>query len=563
MRHFLLVFLVTQVCFGQAQAPTSYFRSPLEIPLLLSGTFGELRSNHFHSGLDIKTQGKTGLSVFAAADGYVKRIKISHFGYGKAIYIQHPNGYTSVYAHLENVSSKIDAYLRKKQYDKESYQIELYPGAKELPVTKGEIVAYTGNTGGSGGPHLHFELRDQNSRPMNPLLFGLAVKDSKKPIIRSLWTYPRQNDSTSHINDLRTAQKLRLVLQKDGTYKSRTINAYGTIGFGVATIDRQDQTYNKNGVYKITTKFNGSKSFEVVMNRFSFGETRNINRHIDYKYYKEHKSRIQKLFIEENDPLSIYKRQAGNGELTISDGFAYNYEISIQDIEGNTTRIIVPIKGVAANVIPPAIDTDLPIFLNHTEEFVWNKGIFDVYIPKHSLYKDEKVNFEVKGDTLHLFKDIIPLHKKATISVDVKNYAPDDQKVMYIAELTDRNRPLYCSTNKKAGRFTTKTRNFGRYTVAKDTVAPIITPINFRDKKWISDLRYLKLKIHDSETGIDSFRGTINGKFALMEYDYKTKTVFYDFNDNISTATENKFTFVVLDKVGNATTYNATFFRKN
>ena len=154
---FLCLFLKS---FSQEDIPQDYFESPLEIPLILSGTFGELRSNHFHSGMDIKTHQQTGLNVLASASGYVSRIKVSHFGYGKALYVQHPNGYTSVYAHLKEFAPEIEAYIKERQYAKESYEIEVFPEADELPVKQGEVIAYSGNSGGSGGPHLHFEIRD-------------------------------------------------------------------------------------------------------------------------------------------------------------------------------------------------------------------------------------------------------------------------------------------------------------------------------------------------------------------------------------------------------------------
>ena len=164
---------------SQNNYPQNYFANPLEVPLVLSGSFAELRSNHFHSGLDIKTQQREGLKVLASADGFVSRIKIAHFGYGKALYITHPNGYTTVYGHLQKFSPEIEAYIKKQQYEKESFEVELFPSAETLIVTKGNLVAYSGNTGGSGGPHLHFEIRDKEERPMNPMLFGIDLNSDK------------------------------------------------------------------------------------------------------------------------------------------------------------------------------------------------------------------------------------------------------------------------------------------------------------------------------------------------------------------------------------------------
>jgi murein DD-endopeptidase MepM/ murein hydrolase activator NlpD len=187
MRLFFLSLFVTSFCFSQVEYPQDYFKNPLDVTLVLAGTFGELRTNHFHSGLDIKTQQREGLNVYAAADGYVSRIKISEFGYGKAIYITHPNGYTTVYGHLQSFAPKLETYIKACQYQKETYEIEVFPTADELKVSQGEIIAYSGNTGGSGGPHLHFEIRDKEERPMNPMLFGIDIQDSKVPTVSDVY----------------------------------------------------------------------------------------------------------------------------------------------------------------------------------------------------------------------------------------------------------------------------------------------------------------------------------------------------------------------------------------
>ena len=189
------IFLVSTVFFStfliaQSNVPQDYFSSPLDIPMILSGSFGELRSNHFHSGLDIKTQQREGFPILAPADGYVKRIKVAHYGYGKALYLQHPNGYTTVFAHLQRYANDIQDYVKEQQYKKETFEFEAFPSDKLLQVKKGEIIGYTGNSGSSGGPHLHFEIRDPASRPMNPMLFGIEIPDTKAPLVSVLFAYP-------------------------------------------------------------------------------------------------------------------------------------------------------------------------------------------------------------------------------------------------------------------------------------------------------------------------------------------------------------------------------------
>ncbi|NNK82539.1 MAG: M23 family metallopeptidase, partial [Flavobacteriaceae bacterium] len=242
---YLFFIVILHVSHAQNPYPQDYFRAPLDIPLVLSGTFGELRSNHFHSGLDIKTQQREGLKVYSAAEGYVSRIKISHYGYGKALYITHPNGYTTVYGHLQKFSKKIEDYLKKQQYDKETYEIELFPSSNVLKINTNEIVAFSGNTGGSGGPHLHFEIRDKKERPMNPMLFGVNIKDSRKPLVLGVFAYPI--GKYSHVNHTNNRVKLRLIPKQNGVFEVENIKACGKIGFGIVTYDQQDMAANKNG----------------------------------------------------------------------------------------------------------------------------------------------------------------------------------------------------------------------------------------------------------------------------------------------------------------------------
>lgn len=561
MRVFtLLLSLSFIIGYGQKNIPTDYFSNPLDIPLASSGTYGELRSNHFHSGLDLRTNGEEGLPVYAAASGTVSRIKISHFGYGKAIYISHPNGYTSVYAHLQKFAPEIEAYIKKRQYAKESYEIELFPKAGTLSVTKGEIMAYSGNTGGSGGPHLHFEIRDAKARPMNPMLFGIDVKDTKKPTINSLWLYSL--DKNAHINGTKNPTKLRLIPLEDGNFKAEGVTAIGKLGIGVSTIDQQNLAANKNGVYKITTEINGQENFSMEMKRFSFSETRYINRLIDYTHYKKNKSKIIKLFIEKNNPLSIYNNTIDKGIFNIEDSLSYTAKVFVKDFKNNTTEISIPIQGARMEKIIEKEVLKTSYIVKTSENFTYNSGIFDLYIPKGSVYEEAYLDISANGDTIKIHEDVIPLHKNMTVVFDVANYSETDKKKLYIGRLGYNDKHYHVKTNKKGNRFSTRTRTLGSYSLFTDNEKPTIVPINVSSKKWMSKADFLKIKIDDTDSGIKSYRATINGKFILMEYDYKTGMLVYDFNDKIISETENKFKLIVLDKVGNNTTFETTFFRK-
>ncbi len=556
-----LLFLFSLVAAAQApNVPTDYFDDPLQVPLALAGTFGELRSNHFHSGLDIKTQQREGLPVYAAAEGFVSRINVAHYGYGKALYIQHPNGYTTVYAHLKNFSPKIEEYIKKLQYQKESYEVEVYPTASELSIERGELVANSGNTGGSGGPHLHFEIRDGEQRPMNPLMFGIDLEDTRAPIVSGVYVYPTGEDA--HVNGAAQRQKLRLIPQQDGSFRAEKIEACGEIGFGINAVDQLNAAPNHNGVFRIETSANGEKLFQANFERFSFAETRHLNQLIDYGYYTQNNNRIQKLFVEPSNPLSIYSNVNNQGYLNVQDSLSYNYTIKVSDFAGNERIVNIPVEGKQRTEIKkdPSKITDFFVPAGAGAQFEGN-GI-DIYIPKNSLYQDAYLDISFEDEKVILHEDIIPIHTNITIGFDVSKYKPEDREQMFIASLNKWNRPNYSTTTKDGDRFTTKTRTFGTYTLARDTQAPKVVPVNFRDGQWISGNKDLKVKISDDLSGINSYRATVNGKFILMEYEYKQNLLTHDFADGVVTDTENLLRIEVKDNVGNTTIFESTFFRK-
>lgn len=563
MKYLFFLIFACQLCFSQADSPypQDYFRNPLDITLVLSGSFAELRSNHFHSGLDIKTQQRTGLNVYAAAEGYVSRIKVSHYGYGKALYITHPNGYVTVYAHLEKFSPKIQKFIKACQYDKESYEVETFPSPSELPIASNEIVGFSGNSGSSGGPHLHFEIRDNEERPINPMLFGIDIKDTKAPFISAVYAYPKNENA--HVDHSKSRKEIRLIPAKNGDYSTAPVEALGDIGFGIVSNDQQDLANNKNGLNNIQAFFNGNKNFEMDFKRFSFDETRHLNRYIDYEVYKEEKSRIQKLFVQSGNTLSMLKDIDNSGYVRVEDSTNSVYRVRLRDFKGNETWLTIPIIGKKLNEVlqAPEIKPSDFIIANQVNEL--EKENVKVYFPKDTFYEDFHIDFNVRNDTLTLHKDIVPLKKNFNITYDISNYSDEDKDKLFIAKLYGYyQKASYISTKRIGDLLSARTKYLGNFTLARDTVSPTIVPVNFQDGKWLSKHNHLKVKIDDDLSGVSNYRATINGQWILMEYDYKKDTLTYDFSDNASTATENNLKVIVTDNVGNSTTFEATFFRK-
>lgn len=556
-----LLFLSLSTLLAQEKYPQDYFESPLDIPLILSGTFGELRSNHFHAGIDIKTQRRQGLPVYAIADGTVTRIKISLWGYGKALYVAHPNGYTSVYAHLQKFSPEIEAYIKKEQYKKQSYEIELFPKLGELSVTKKSIIAYTGNSGGSSGPHLHFEIRSSiTEKPTNPLLYGYDVRDATDPAVIGLFGYPLSKDA--HVNGNQEKIQLSFNRQADGSFLADKVSALGTIGFGFNGFDKQDMAPNKNGVYSVRQTVNGKVYSEYDFETFSFGETRYINTFIDYEHFGKLRQRIQKCFKESSNRLGIYNTLYNDGKINVQEGLSYSVELLISDVKGNDIKVIIPVEGKSPTTLRPKkiLKTDMYVLANKPNSF--DLGGAKVFFPVNTFYKDFYIDLKKGKDTVGIHNKTAAVHRNFTLTFDVSKYSEKERKQLFIARIDDDGDPQYTRTYKRNGIFTARTRNLGSYTLMKDTIPPTIHPRNFKEKQWLKNYDYLSLRITDDLSGIKDYSATLNGTWILMEYEPKTKTITYNFDERIANLTECNLKVFVTDNVGNSTTFESTFFTK-
>ena len=562
MKFLGLIFFSIASVFAQNQYPKDDFISPLNIPMQLAGNFGELRPNHFHAGFDYKTKKIEGFPVFAAADGYVSRIKISIFGYGKAIYITHPNGYTSVYGHLQKAAPIIEKYIKENQYKDKSFEIELFLNPHELAVKQGDTIAFSGNTGGSEGPHLHFEIRDSKTEKIiNPMLFGFdnQLIDTKKPTITNLLVYPISENTI--VNQSLNPVILNLSLQKDGSYVSEKVSANGKIGFGINAFDTSDFSWDKNGIYKTASFLNGKQVFGYQFDTFAFDESRFVNALIDYPRYKKMAQRIQKLFLKKPCSLSILQPFETNGIVSVEPNFNQVYRIEVADFNDNKTVISIPIQY---SVTPPtdfSLEKKTLFFIKNIKEYNYEKENWLVYFPANIFYDDFYFDFDVKDNSLFLPNESIPVHSNFLVSVQDSISSESEKQKMFIANFNGK-KWNYNPTNLKKNVFSTYTKNWGQYKIMKDTIAPKINISKAIEGKWITNQKTLQFTISDELSGIKDYNGYINGKWILFEYDFKSKKILYNFDDGIFDDGKNDLKLIVSDNVGNSTIFETHFFRK-
>ena len=527
------------------------FHPPIDAPFNLSGTFGEFRSR-FHTGIDFK--GGEGINIFSIEDGYISRIEVSPSGYGKVVYITHPNGYSSVYAHLSRFSPDIEKYIKSEQYRSKSYTVKKFPKKDQIQVKRGELLGYSGNTGRSFGAHLHFEIRDTNSQDaLNPLMFNYTYEDLERPIIRGLYTI---NEDNTLIRDL--PKRIRISKTNDSTYVADNIIFNGDIGFGIDIYDIQYKNlFNRNGVYKVELLIDSIQKFSYSMDRIKFSENHYKKLMYDYLSLVKNNRRVLKVYIPPRSNLSFLKTNDFNG--IIKSNEITNSKVNIKVTDWNNNSSYLEFKIISADTLKSNKPLNgIEILTN--QKYVINKGESVVEINKNTFYEDVLLNITSKDDTIDLGDEITPFRSSIKLKIPIdENIDSLSLSQTFIGKIVN-NKINYISSKFNDSYVTANTSSLGRYIISRDSILPEIRPINFKNKSNVKSNKTLRLRIKDDKSGIKNYKAYINGKWALFEYEPKQNLIFHDLSDSVIEDGENDLLIEFEDGVGNKQTYNTKIY---
>ena len=511
-RYLLLILTSLFLNSFLAQEHFNTFRSPVGIPISLSGNFGELRSNHFHTGLDIKTNGSINYRIYAIDTGYVSRINISHWGYGKAIYIDHPNGFTSVYAHLNHFPEKIEKIIRQKQYELHQESITYYLDSSQILVSKGEIIAFSGNSGSSSGPHLHFEIREtQSEHPVNPQQFNFEILDNRPPVISQLKVYNFPNKSIN----LLCSEKVFTLKKFKNSYRLNNdsiISLSGPFGIGVAAADYYTNSSNLCGIYSIKMYVDEVLKYDLKFDELDFDNNHQINIHKDFNAYQEHRHKIHQLFIHPNNELKIYNRSLGNGLIDFKDSSIHKVKIRVADFNNNYSELNFYF-----------LHKDSSSCLDNKNDF--NKYIFSqdsnwrISLDSNSFYNFPKIKMKSQINNVEITNNL-PVKNQFILSMKITpEYSPYIEKT-FMANITKKGNILNKNGKIDEKWISAEVKKMGTYQLIIDTVAPKIIQLGNNRLKKIN--QSLNFKIADDLSGVENYDVYIDEQWVLSNYNYKT-----------------------------------------
>jgi len=542
--------------------PQNYFRYPLDLPPTTAGSFGELRPSHFHSGLDFKTMQRTGYPVHAVADGYVSRLRIQFGGFGQAIYVTHPNGYTSVYGHIQSFTPEVFKYIRDYQYKNQTFVSDIEVPAGLFKVVKGDVIAISGNEGASAGPHVHFELRDSlTEETINPQLFGLTIPDKVPPTITAIGVYHLNGNPFSE----NTPKEFLSVTGAAGNYhliQPKVLQLSGNTGFGIAVTDQNSVSNNHNGVYSIELKLDGRTVYTFAVERFAFDQTHAVNAYTDYPTFLLTRRMIQKCFIMPGSRISLYPQSINRGIIPFNDDAVHDVEFVCKDIAGNTSTVKVKVQSnTSANNI--AANKPVGKLMHYDEKSEFNTDKIKVQILPGNLYDDLDFIYTTLPAKPGAYSSTHRIHNKFTPIHDGYDIwiKPEISLGAYADKAVIVNAATGSIGGEPDGGFIKATAHtFGDYYIKIDTVPPVITPVNIRNGSNFKGVSTIKMRMGDNLSGIKSYTGKIDGKWVLMEWSYKTKLINYTFTSDIAPGKHN-FEFTVIDGKNNISKFTAEFTR--
>lgn len=521
----LALTLTTLTAFSQDKGNYD-FHPPLKIPLILSSNFGELRPNHFHMGLDFKTQGKIGYRLYSIDDGFVSRVKVSAYGYGKVVYIDHPNGMTSVYAHISEFKGEIDSLIRATQEKEQNYEVEVFPARDEIKVKKGQVIALSGNTGSSGGPHLHFEIRDtETEHALNPLLYGFPIEDHKKPEMRRVKIY----GITQHGYRI-PGKAVEKTLVRSGsnyavsgntiTINPRMLTKDGGLGFAFDVIDRFDGAGNQCGLFGSRLIVDGDTVFGQETVRVPFESSRYVNSHKDYEAYQANKSKYHKCFRTEENDLPIYINNT-IGLVKSAPGKSHKVKYIAFDAAGNKSTLEFTLKVNAGEINPTTWGASTESNIHPKETFEFDFENVKLEGGYATVYEPMQIDLDALDHTIGNREN--PVNRTYQIKVMVDG--PQDGK-HYLEMITAKGKRRIISVSYLDDWAVANCKYFGTYSLKRDETPPNVKLVSYSTVIPAS-AQSISWAISDNTSGIEDYDLFIDGKWYLIEYEYKTGKVTF------------------------------------
>ncbi|MDP4184632.1 MAG: M23 family metallopeptidase [Bacteroidota bacterium] len=547
---------------GQNKFPT--YSWPVRIPVSLSGGYAELRNNHFHGGLDIRTNGRQGIPIYAPADGYISKISVSPYNYGRMICITHPEGFKTIYAHLSEFSNEIEKLVEAEQKKKENFEVELNLSPDQLPIKRGELFAYSGNTGASGAPHLHYEIRDDKNFEWNPSYFGYLVEDITPPRINSIYLYPVSENSLVEGRNQKKRIEVNYIHGQSQLKGKQLITVNGPVGIGVQAVDHIQGSHFTFGVYSLMVTVDDKLIYELKLDRIQFDNTRELNSHIDYEENLKTGRKVHKCFIDPGNDLDLYPVLVNSGIITYKDSGVHQIRIIAKDFSDNKAELEFKLRFNPSASEKKEPEDALIMHYNKKEKIETND--LEAIFSKGTFYQNTP--FEYKTEPGHGYFSLIhdlhnfytPVKMPYVLKIKPVNLPERLYDKAVIVRFSPHGTRIPLASENKDGWIEAEPRDLGKFAVTVDTIAPHVVPINIKNGRLTSS-DFIRLGVHDGLTGIKDYKVTIDGQWTLFEYDPRIGQIFHKIRpDSLIHGKTHRMIVTVSDKKNNTTHLQEDFF---